>query len=184
MNPKEKYHSKSIFSYINETPARQKHSLQNANIAVIRRSIFPFSEKHQPTKRPESKLHTGNASQGIRTAAKQQAERPPSRLSRTIPRPTMNKSTTRLTIPSVEPLNSIDITTNSLRVTFGTTERTTSQHQPTMAYHQCCERRPRGTKCTTNVGKIERQSNTEPPQTARQYHRVRERSVRRPRERF
>ena len=119
MNPIKKYDRKSIFPYMNETPVRQKHSLKNANMLEIRRSIFPFSEKHQPTKRPESKLHTGNASQGIRTAANQQAERPPSKLSRTFPRPTINKSTTRLMIPSVKPLNSIDITTNSSREAFG-----------------------------------------------------------------
>ena len=121
MNPIEKYRSKSIFAYINETPVCQKHSLQNANIP----KIYRVSEKHQPTKRSESKLHTGNASQnvhskrGSETTAKQRAECPPSRLSRTIPRPTMKKSTTRLMIPSVEPLNSIDITTNSLREAFG-----------------------------------------------------------------
>ena len=61
MNPKDKYHPKSIFSYINETPARQKHSLQNANVPATRR----FGEKPQLNKRSETKLHTGNASQII-----------------------------------------------------------------------------------------------------------------------
>ena len=124
MNPKDKYPSKSNFTYINETPVQQKH---------------------QPTERSESKLHTGNASQnvlskrGSEATNKQHPERPPSRLSRTIPRPTMKKSTTRLMIPSVEPLNSIDITTNSLREAFG---------QP--------NGRPHNTNqpwCTTNVVK-------------------------------
>ena len=114
MNPKDIYHPKSIFRYINETPVRQKHSLQNANTPGIRR----FGEKPQPNERSETKLHTGNASQSV-PPFKQQAERPPSRLPRTIPRPTMEKSTTRLMLPSVETLNSIDITTNSLQEAFG-----------------------------------------------------------------
>ena len=141
MNPKDKYHRKSIFPHINENPARQKHLHQNDNVPAT----YRFSEKHQPTKCSEPKFHTGNTSQNVHSkkgtedAAKQRAECPPSRLSRLIPRPTMKKSTTRLTIPSVEPLNSIDITTNSLREAFG---------QP--------NGRPHNTNqpwCTTNVVK-------------------------------